>query len=744
MTPDAPHEPQETTSSEAASPAEGPGSAYGPRRRRASNFGRRRQLRNRLLRAALLLALVSGVGGLTALFLQGREERAAAKADAGGEETVEVTEEPEAVTETAQLSAEEFESTLEREGIEVFRIRGAQTSSDDQGNVNLSQVEVAYPQGDDHYSLRADGATYNEETSATHLEGSVALQGTNGLAVDADWLELAAGGMVLTAADDSRFRFEGVTVQGDGLRMNFREEIARMGGGVRLVGAEESDSGVEADPSASLSLAAETLEYRWREGIVRALGGAGMEIGRFTLAARSLTLHEGKAGGLAGLEARGEIEVRAPLEATEPDLEGTGRLGGESTLVLRGDALDVRFDDAQAPSRIDLSGPNWGGPAVLRIDYGDGSQRRVRARFLQFSFREGVLAEFSSRGRVELHELVPDRELPLRQATSVVAAGRFDEEGALVELTLGGNVELTDRSETTVFARADEATIDPSTQRVDFRGQPARLVLSHGELEGNRVLFGQGNGCAEASGGVRLTLDGSGDAGAGALPFGGVSPSEGGASDGGASVITAGEALLCEAGESRFRDGVEVRRGPDLLAAAQLRITEDRRRMVANGDVRTVWHSQPLARTATAGHTGTESVTERWSISAARMNYDEDGRELRYSGGAAAVLGEQNLKCDELTIEAIPGDQDSAGAGSEAQTLFCLGSARLDDPGYGRSVEANRAVYAFTERVIRFSGNVVFRGGTDELRGPGLNYWIDERRYEMRPSGSAAAGAAGP
>jgi lipopolysaccharide export system protein LptA len=695
-------------------------------------------MRNRLLRAALLVALVSGVGGLTALFLQGREERAAAKADAGPEETVEVVEEPEAVTETAQLSAEEFESTLEREGIEVFRIRGAQTSSDDQGNVNLSQVEVAYPQGDDHYSLRADGATYNEETSATHLEGSVALQGTNGLAVDADWLELAAGGMVLTAADDSRFRFEGVTVQGDDLRMDFREEIARMGGGVRLVGAEESESGVEADPSASLSLAAETLEYRWREGIVRALGGAEMEIGRFTLVARSLTLHEGEAGGLTGLEARGEIELRAPLETTEPDIEGAGRLAGESTLVLRGDALDVQFDDAQSPSRVDLSGPSWGGPAVLRIDYGDGSQRRVRARLLEFNFLEGVLAEFSSRGRVELHELVPDRPRPLRQASSVVAAGRFDEEGVLVELTLGGNVELTDRSETTVFARAEEATIDPSTQRVDFRGQPARLVLSQGELEGNRVLFDQGNRCAEASGGVRLTLDGSSDAGAGALPFG----RDG--SDAGASVITAGEALLCEAGESRFRDGVEVRRGPDLLAAAQVRITEDRRQMVANGDVRTVWHSQPLAQTATAGETGTEGATERWSISAARMNYDEDGGELRYSGGAAAVLGEQNLECDELTIEAIPGDQDSARPESGAQTLFCLGSARLDDPGYGRSVEANRAVYAFVERVIRFTGNVVFRGGTDELRGPGLNYWIDERRYEMRPSGSAAAGAAGP
>lgn len=695
-------------------------------------------MRNRLLRAVLLLVLVSGVGGLTAMFLQGREERRVADPAAVAEETVEAVEEPEAVVETAQLRAEEFESTLEREGTEVFRIRGAQTSSDDQGNVSLSQVEVDYPQGGDHYSLRADSATYNEETSATHLQGSVSLEGTNGLGVETEWMELAEGGMVLTAAKDSRFTFEGVTVQGDDLRMDFREEIARMGGGVRLVGADEPDTGVEAGPSQSVSLAAETLEYRWGAGIVRALGGAQMRLDNFTLAARALTLHEGETGGLSGLEARGEIELRAPLVATEPEAEDVGKLAMEATLVLRGDALDVRFDEAQSPSRVDLSGPSWGGPAVLRIDYGDGSQRRIRARFLEFSFLEGVLSEFSSRGRVELHELVPGRQRPLREASSVAAGGRFDADGVLTELTLGGNVELTDRSEAPVTASADEAAIDPSTRRVDFRGQPARLVHSQGELEGSRVLYDQAKGCSEASGEVRLTLRGNDEERGVALPFGGD------ASDAGPSVISAGEAVICEAGESRFLDDVEVRRGADLHAAAQLRIAEDRRRMIANGDVRTVWHVQPAAGAPTSGKTGTVSEPERWSIAAARMNYDEDSGELRYSGGAVAVLGEQNMECDELTVEAVPGDPDSATEGFQAQTLVCLGNARLDDLGYGRSVEANRAIYGFAERMIRLSGSVVFREGTDELRGPSLIYWIDQRRYEMRPSGSSAAGAGDP
>ena len=740
MTPDAPHEPRETTSPEATSPTEGPGFTYGPKGRRGPNFGKRRQLGNRLLRAVLLLALVSGVGGLTALFLQGRDDRAPAEPAAGAGEAVQVVEEPEALAETAQLSAEEFESTLEREGVEVFRIRGAQTSSDDQGNVKLNRVEVDYPQNGDHYFLRADGATYNEETQATYLEGSVSLQGTNGLAVATDWMELAAGGMLLTAADNSRFSFEGVTVQGDALRMNFREEIARMGGGVRLVGAEEPEGRAEAGPSESFSLAAERLEYRWRAGIVRALGGAEMQLGSFTLATRTLTLHEREAGGLAGLEARGQVELRAPLGTTEPEAKGTGDLAGEAILFLRGAALDVQFDDAQAPSRVDLSGPNWGGPAVLRIDYPDGSRRRIRARLLEFSFLEGVIAQFSSRGRVELDEVVPSRELPLREASSVIARGGFDTEGVLTELILGGRVELTDRSEGTVTARADGATIDPSTRIVDFRGQPATLVHSQGELEGSRVIFDRAKGCSEASGGVSLTLDGSGST----LPFGGAAPSQGGASDSAPSVITAGEALLCEAGESRFRDDVEVRRGSDLLEAAQVRITEDRRRMVANGDVRTVWEAQPAIGTATPGETGTAGATERWSISAARLNYDEDTGELRYSGGAAAVLGEQHLECDELAVEAAPGDQDSGMAGSGARTLFCLGNARLADLGDGRSVEANRAVYAFAERMIRLSGSVVIRGSTDEMRGPALIYWIDERRYEMRPSGSRVAGAGEP
>lgn len=733
MMPEPPLEPRAPTSS-----GRRPGASYGPGRQRGPNFGRRRQLRNRLLRGALLLALIAGVGGLTAIFLQGRNERLAAAEPAIAERAAGATEEPEAPTESAQLSAGQFESTLEREGVEVFRIRGARTSSDEHGNVFLKQVEVDYPQGEDRYSLSADAADYNEETQATRLQGAVSLQGTNGLTVDTDWMDLAEGGMLLTAADDSRFSLEGVTARGDGLHMDFREEIARMGGGVRLFDAEEPGAGVaENDPSQALSLAAETLEYGWGAGIVRALGGARMQFGTFTLAARSLTLIQDESDVLAGLEARGEIEVRAPLGAGAPAAGGDGAATEEAILVLRGDALDVQFDDARFPGRVVLSGPNWGGPAVLRIDYGDGARRRIRARLLEFSFVEGVPAEFASRGRVELQEHAPGRARPLREASSVTAHGRFDAEGALAELRLGGNVELTDRSGATVLARADAATIDPSAQRLDFQGQPARLVHSRGELEGASILYDQAGGCSEAGGGVRFTFSG-GEAGSGVMPFGGD------AADAGPSVLTAEEALLCEAGRSEFRGGVEVRRGADLLAAAQLQVAADGRRMIANGDVRTIWHAQPAAGSMPAEEADAAGAPERWSIVAARLNYEEDDGELRYTGGAAAALGDQTLECDELTVEAVPDGPEPGAGGFRAQGFFCLGNARIHDIGSGRSAEADRAIYAFAERRIRLFGNVVLRQGTDEMRGSSLVYWIDRNRYELGPSGSLAAGAGDP
>ena len=735
MTADTPLDPPESASSPAP-PGAAP--AYGASRRRAANFGRRRQLLNRLLRGALLLLLIAGVGGLTAVFLQGREERMAAANAAAPEEIVATPQRGEAVVETARLRAEQFESTIERDGTETFRIRGAQTSSDDEGNVSLNQVEVDYPQGEDRYSLSANAADYNEETQATRLEGDVSLEGTNGLAVHADWMDLTRGGGLLTAADDSRFSFEGVTARGDGLRMNFREEIARMGGGVELSGAEAPDGGggeEAADSSQAFSLAAETLEYRWGAGIVRALGGAELQLGDFSLAARSLTMNQDGTGALASLEARGQVELRAPLGDNEDSEAGSAAVTApEAVLVLRGEALSVQFDDARFPGRVTLSGPNWGGPAVLRLDYADGAQRRIRGNLIEFSFVDGTLAEFAARVRVDLQEFVPGRQRPLREASSVVAGGRFDARGALVELTLGGKVELTDRGgDAAVLARADGATIDPSTQRIDFRGRPARLTHSRGELEGATIVHDRASGCSEASGAVRVALTAGGESGSGALPLG-----PGGA-EAGPSVVTAGDALLCESGESRFRDGVEVRRGADLLAASQVRIAADRRRLVADGGVRTVWHTEPPAGSGGAGETGTETAPAPWTIAAARLNYDEDAGELRYSGGAAAVLGEQKLDCDELTVEGGAGD--SAAEEFRTENLICLGNVRLGGIGPGRSTEANRAIYAVDERKIRLVGDVVMREGTNELRGAGLVYWIDRGRYRMGLAGSAAAAA---
>ncbi len=718
----------------------------------------------------MLVLLIAGLGGLAVVFLDGRPQRTAVIADAAVEEAAGSEEAAAAGEQTAQLSAEQFESTLEREGVEVFRIRGARTSSDDQGNVLLKEVEIDYPRGDDHYVLRADGATYNEITNATHLEGGVSLEGTNGLMVDTGWMDLAEGGRILTAADDSRFTFEGMTAVGDGLRVDFRHEGASLRGGVRATGIAVTSGTGDALPP--LALTAERLAYRWREGWMRAAGAAAMEFGQspepLSVAAETLEyrLNEGVLTGRGGvttrfgdldleaglltlalargsidspafLEARRDIVLQAPLGGSGLQPQDGDADAARSTLVLRGAALEVAFDTNRLPGRLLLSGQNRNNPGVLRIDDGDGARRRVRAQVLAFDFVDGVPSGFEARGRVVLDEQVPRRRQPLRAASSRVAKGRFDSDGTLTELVLEGNVELTDRSRDPVRALADRAEIDPVSGRILLLGEPGKLVLSDGELEAPRMVFDQVAVCSEASGGVVITLRGAEEDEGGLPPFAGADSADG------PSTIRSQEALVCDDEDSRFRGGVEAFVGGYDLAAAQLRVSGDRKRLLATGDVRTTWRPAPEPAPAEAGELDAEAHEEEWLVVSERMAFSAADGELRYSGNVSASLGGPRLSCDELTVEATA----AAGDGAEdvrTRALYCLGNVRIQDVAQGISAGADRALYLAGEGVIRLTGTVVFRDGPDVLRGSSLVYWLDEGRYEMGPSGSAAVGVRSP
>ena len=746
-------------------------SVYRPGGRRDVLLGRRRQVRTRLLRAFLLVLLIAGLGGLASIFLSGRTQGTAVVADEAAEEAADVAGAAVAGEETVQISAEQFESTLEREGMEVFRIRGARTSSDDQGNVLLREVKVDYPRGEDHYRLRADRATYNEVSNAAHLEGSVSLEGTNGLTVRTDWMDLAEGGMILTAADDSRIVFGGMTAIGDGLRVNFRREVANLGGGVRTTGtALRRETGDAPQP---LALTSETLEYRWREGRMRAAGDATMEFGQapeplsvtgdrldyrwhegtltgrggtttrfgpLHLEARFLTLamDRDSADSLTSLKARGGIVLQAPLGGAGLRTQD-GEVDAESsTLVLIGEALDVGFDRNQLPSRLLLSGSNRGRPGVLRIDYGAGARRRVRAQVLALDFEGGAPSGFEARVRVVLDEQVPERKRPLRVASGRVARGHFDSDGALTELVLEDNVKLTDRSRDPVRAFADRATIDPVTGRAVFHGEPGRLVLADGQLEAPRTVFDQAAACSEASGGVVITFQGADEAQGGPLPFAGADAADV------PWTIRSREALVCDEDGSRFRGKVEAVVGEYHLAAAQLQVSGDRRRLVATGGVRTIWRPAPELGPAGAGGSEVRAPGEEWLVVSERMVFSEDAGELRYSGDVSASLGDQRLDCDELTVEAA-----AAAAGADetgdvrTRALYCLG-ARLRDVAQETSATADRAVHVVGEGLIRLSGAVVIHTGGDLLRGSRVVYRLDEGRYEIGPSAGAAAGAGSP
>ena len=626
--------------------------------------------------------------------------------------------------------------------------------------------------------------------------------------IDTDWMDLAEGGMVLTAAPGSRFTFEGITAVGDGLQVDFRREAANLSGGVRATGnAVTSETGTSPQP---LAMTAESLEYRWREGRMRAVGDAAMEFGQspeplflaaevleyrwnegnltgrggtttrfgeLNLTARSLTLAlAGDAGDAPKtLEARGEIVLQAPFASGElsltarsltlalagdagdtlETLEARGEIvlqaplasGGlpageadgdaeSSTLFLLGGALDVGFDANQLPSRLLLRGPNRGGPGVLRIDDREGGRRRVRAQVVAFGFVDGVPSEFEARGRVVMDEQVAQRSQPLRLASSRVANGRFDGDGSLAELVLEGDVGLTDRRRDPVRALADRATIDPATGRVEFLGEPAKLIRAEGALEAPRTVFDQAAACSEASGGVRMTFHGAADGQTSSLPLAGADPTSG------PSTIRSEEAVLCEQEGSRFRGSVEAVLGEYHLAAAQLQVSGDRKRLLATGDVRTIWRAAPGLAPAAAGELEVETTDEEWLVVSERMSYSEDEGELRYSGGTSASLGDQRLNCDELTVEAAAVSDDAENVRTRA--LYCLGNARLEDLAQSVSAQADRVVYLVAERVIRLSGGVVIDKGGDLLSGSRLIYWLDEGRYAMGPSGGAAAGAGYP
>jgi len=284
-------------------------------------------------------------------------------------------------------------------------------------------------------------------------------------------------------------------------------------------------------------------------------------------------------------------------------------------------------------------------------------------------------------------------------------------------------------------------TIEVAAERVDLRGQPAKLVHPEGELEGAVVIFDGSSRCSEASGGIRFVIRGAEVAAEGVLPLAGGGPEP--------SVVTAGEAMLCDQAPSHFRGDVELRRGPDLVRAAQLRVSEGLRQLVATGNVRTIWHAAQGPGTDAPEEQTPEAAPERWEperweIRAERLNYSEDDAELRYTGSAHALLGEQSLECAELTVTTTPPESNASTGELEAGTLYCLGNAVLADAGFGRSVAADRAVYGFRDRVMSLSGNVVLRQGSDELRGPRLIYWLDESRYEIGESAALPAGVGEP
>ncbi len=713
--------------------------------------GHRRQRRNRLLRAFLLVVFVGGVGGVGGLLVHGRQARIATSETSNELPPKTAATQQTAVSEAPPaVQAEEFESTVERDGVEVFRIRGAQTSSDDEGNVSLQQVDVDYPRGEDDYRLRADRATYNEKTMATRLEGNVFLESTNGLIVETDWLNLANGGMLLEAADDSRFAFGGVVARGNGLRVNFLEEVARLSGAVRIGGVMDGQ-GDRDGGSQSLSLHAKSLTYAWGERALRLAGEPGLRLGDMELSARTLTLLLDDDDLLRILKARGHVRLRAPLAdggyraqpETAPPTDG---VVPSATAALRGHVLDVEFQAGETPKRALLRGPNWG-RAVLVVEAQEGDRQELRAKRIEFDLAEGVLSSIATSDEVAIHQFLGG-EL-FREASSAEAQGRFDGRGALAEITLDGGVQLKELGDRPVEASAERAVIDLGLRRMDLTGERTRLQTAEGDLEAAEVRLDEESGCAEAAGSVRFVLDDAGGArGRVSLPFG---PAE---STRGPIVVKSDSARFCDEDESTFRNGVELERGADRLRAAELRLAADGSHLHASGDVQMAWEVPRAPRSwASAGEppgSGDVPDASAWEVSSERFDYSRSDGVLHYGGGASALVDGQRISCHAMAVEVVPAvvSTRSGGPGEsreyEARELRCEGDVRIEDTANAYLATAEHALYRVAERWMSLSVDVHLRRGEDEIRGGELVYWLENGRYLVGPSGRRPTGAAAP
>ncbi len=741
----------------------------------------RKSRRIRRFRRLLLLATVVAVVAVVAVYLVGRRERAApAPASLG---PAKVAPRGDMVT-----VGQGFERTFTEGNRPIFRIRGDSFGVDRKRVVYLTGVGLTVFQEDgSHYQVESQKARFDTDKKEARLQGKVTLSAPDGLVLKTARLLLTNRGHQVASPGAVNFTL-GHAYRGHADRLHGWLESRRfvLSGAVRVASLPGAET--------PFNLKAPQLIVDRTRKLLQARGWAVLRHGGDQVSAGTMLLFfADDEKTMRFLRARGRVRgalrqggetAGAPAGA-----DGTRGATAASVVAFRTQDLGLLFtDDGRQPRQVDLDkGP--GGRALLRTL--NGPKRplyRFTAPVITGYFEQGapvkaaahkgvVFTVEAPRADAEKEEVAAIEEAPPesvepppagapeeaaadeetpeevaeleeepeeaaheaaeRQATGDTATAAFDASGGVSTVEIAGDVVLTDGK---LEGRGARALFGADAQQAELEGKPAVVESDRGRMEAPRILYTRSGGLLHGTGGVRTRLEEADDTALGGTPL---------TRGEGPVWVEADEGFLGDQPRSfLFHGRVRAWRGENLLVADDLRGDDAEHRLQASGAVRTLWTPEShaagdpgAARTGTtpraASGPGAGASSAAAGASAGQgplettsdeLTYRRDDRLLVYTGDVTAKQEERTLTCHEMEIHL-------AEAGG-VERLICTGDVHVDDPGQGRSLTGEHAVYDPTARTIEVeaaAGGKVTMHDQDGnvIEGPKMIYEIDENRVHV-------------
>lgn len=680
----------------------------------------------RRLRWVVLAAALAVVAGVTGLYFAGRGGPPEPPPDPG-------TDDLEPTGELVTVG-EGFERTFSEGDRPVFTVRGERYAVDRSGIVLLEEVEVVVFQEDGpSYRIQGEEARFDVEKREGRLSGGVHLAVPGELELETEALRVTHKGRQVRSTTDVRFRL-GEAYEGEarGLRAWLVPRQFLLEHYVLVESLPEAEIRLKLE-AAGLFLDRGRSLMRSEGWAVLSRGGERLTASRlhvfFADDEQTLRFVRGQ-GNVTGLLAAGGV-----LE--EGELAGEGAAAGRRRVAIRADRATLLFtEDGRHPQRMDLEGGPEGRASLRTVGPVGAPHHRLTAPRITGWFDAGVPNRAEAGGGVVLAVEEPGEAeeeegagTASRRATGLEGVATFDAEGALAEVELQGDVELTDGA---LEAAGERGVFDVREDAGELFGRPAVVVTDRGTMEAPRVRYTRADGIAHGTGGVRARLDDAEDSALGGTPLG--SDPKGG-----------GGPLRVEAEEGFFRDQpraflfrrrVRAWRGDDLLLADELRGDEDEGRVTATGGVRTLF--TPEERTGDGKEAGFAAPLE---VEAEELVYRRRERLLHYTGDVVAKQEGRTVTCREMDVEL-------AEEGGIARVVS-TGDVRVVEPEEGRTLEGQRAVYRPDERTIVVEAaegaKVTLRDRQGNvLEGPRMEYDLESDQVRVmgrRGEGEAPAAA---